>query len=253
MKAPRRPATGNSRTRLWIGAGLALALVATLGVLAIAQSTGDDGSGDRPRAGHSAASATSGQSDQNDQNGALTRLAHRKPDDPLSMGRVDAPVVMVEWAEFQCPFCGQFARDTQPELVKKYVDSGKVRIEWRDFPYLGKQSTTAAHAGRAAAAQGRFWEYHDALFAHQVPVNSGELDEEHLVHVAGTLGMDTGKFRDDMNSQQVADAVEHDRQEALGLGITGTPAFVIGDQPLIGSMSTDTFERAIDKQLRKAG
>lgn len=244
MKPARRPATGRSRARLWIGAGLALALVAVLGVLALTKSFGGDDAADRDTA-----AATS---EQRGGGGKLAQLARREPHDPLAIGRVDAPVVMVEWAEFQCPFCGQFARDTQPELVKKYVDAGKLRIEWHDYPYLGKQSTTAAHAGRAAAAQGTFWEYHDALFAHQVPVNSGGLTEDHLVNVAGKLGMDTERFRSDMNSQRVAAAVERDRQQALDLGITGTPAFLIGDEPLIGAMSTDTFERTIDKQLDAA-
>lgn len=233
---------GHSRVRLWIGAGVALVLVAALAGLGIVKTLGNDPA--EPQT--DAAAATS------QQHSALANLARRQPHDPLAMGKVDAPVVMVEWAEFQCPFCGQFARNTQPALVQKYVDSGKLRIEWRDYPYLGPESTTAAHAGRAAAAQHKFWAYHDALFNRQQPVNSGALTEDYLVHLAGTLGMDTGKFRQDMASPQVAQAVQRDRQEAISLGITGTPAFVIGDQPIIGSMSTDTFQRVIDKQLRKA-
>lgn len=81
---------------------------------------------------------------------ALAALARRDPRDATAIGDVDAPVVMISYSEFQCPFCGKFARDTEPALIKKYVDTGVLRIEWRDFPYLGAESTLAGQAGRAA-------------------------------------------------------------------------------------------------------
>ena len=71
----------------------------------------------------------------------------------MALGDVDAPVVMISYSEFQCPFCGKYARDTEPILVEKYVDSGVLRIEWRDFPYLGPESTTAAQAGRGSGLE----------------------------------------------------------------------------------------------------
>jgi hypothetical protein len=116
-----------------------------------------------------------------DPNDPLLQVIRRDAGDPLALGDVDAPVVMVNYSEFQCPFCGKFARDTEPELIEQYVEDGTLRIEWRDFPYLGPESTRAAPAGRAAAAQGRFWDFHDALFADQPPPNSGKLTEDHLV------------------------------------------------------------------------
>src|SRR5699024_10940926 len=95
----------------------------------------------------------------------------REAGDPLAMGDVDAPVVLIEYSDFQCPFCGKFARDIAPEIVDKYVEEGIVRIEWRDFPYLGDDSWKGAKAGRAAAAQDKFWQFHDALYADQPKTN----------------------------------------------------------------------------------
>src|SRR5699024_5603667 len=72
----------------------------------------------------------------------------RDADDPMAIGDVDAPVVLIDYSDFQCPFCGKFARDTAPELIDEYVDEGILRIEWRDFPYLGDDSWKGARAGR---------------------------------------------------------------------------------------------------------
>lgn len=100
-------------------------------------------------------------------------MARRMKDDPMALGRADAPVVLVEYSDFQCPFCGRFARTTAPVLIRKYVEKGTLRIEWRDFPYLGPESRVGARAGRAAAEQGRFWELHDAMYADQQPRTAG--------------------------------------------------------------------------------
>jgi len=142
----------------------------------------------------------------------LGQLARRTPNDPMAMGKVDAPVVMVAYSDFQCPFCGKFARDTEPALVRQFVDTGTLRIEWRDFPYLGRESTTAARAGRAAAAQGRFWAFDDALYANQTPVNSGKLTPAYLTGVAKNLDLDVDRFRADMTSAESEAAVQKDFQ-----------------------------------------
>ena len=133
--------------------------------------------------------------------GTWEELARRTPDDPMARGEVDAPVVMIAYSEFQCPFCGKFARDTEPELVEKYVADGTLRIEWRDFPYLGPESKTAAEAGRAAAAQGKFWEFHEAMYDNQLPPNSGKLDASYVTGIAEDLGLDVEEFPRDMASK----------------------------------------------------
>jgi protein-disulfide isomerase len=182
----------------------------------------------------------------------FAKLVRRKPGDPMARGDADAPVVMIAYSDFQCPFCGKFARDTEPKLVDEYVEDGTLRIEWRDFPYLGAGSTTAARAARAAAAQGKFWEFHDALYAHQPPPNSGRLTPDYLSGVAKRIGLDTGKLRADMTSDEVAEAVRRDFQEGQSIGVTGTPAFLVNGQPIMGAQPLRVFQDAIDKAADRA-
>lgn len=178
---------------------------------------------------------------------ALDGIARRDPGDPMAKGPADAPVVMVNYSEFQCPFCGKFARDTAPALEEKYVEDGTLRIEWRDFPYLGPESTTAAQAGRAAAAQGQFWEFHDAMFADQLPPNSGHLDDDYVIDIADEIGLDVAQFRADLNSKATQAAVAEDFEEGQQIGVTGTPAFLINGEPVVGAQPTEVFEAAIER------
>ncbi len=181
------------------------------------------------------------------------QLVRREPDDPMALGDIDAPVVMVAFSEFQCPFCGKFARGTEPILVEKYVADGTLRIEWRDFPYLGPESTLAARAGRAAAAQDRFWEFEKAMYAHQLPPNSGNLDEDYLAGVAKDVGLDVDRFRADLASSKSELAVKKDFATGQAIGVTGTPAFVINGVPVIGAQPTEVFEQTIEKAAEEAG
>ena len=181
------------------------------------------------------------------------QLVRREPDDPTARGELDAPVVMVAYSEFQCPFCGKFARDTEPDLIEQYVEDGTLRIEWRDFPYLGEESTTAAQGARAAAEQDSFWAFHDEMFADQLPPNSGRLDEDHLAGIAEELGLDVEQFRSDMTSRATQQAIERDFSEGQAIGVTGTPAFVINGVPVIGAQPTEVFESVIEEAAADAG
>jgi protein-disulfide isomerase len=181
----------------------------------------------------------------------LASLERREDGDPLALGAVDAPVIMIEWADFQCPFCGRFARDTKPEL-QPYLDDGTLRIEWRDLPMLGEESGTAALAGRAAADQGAFWALHDEIFAVERERNAGELDRDRIVEMAARLGLDTARFESSLDDPGHADAVAADAQLARSLGVTGTPAFLINGRPLIGGQPTEVFVAAIEQAAADA-
>jgi protein-disulfide isomerase len=183
----------------------------------------------------------------------LAQLERREEGDPLALGDVDAPVLMIEWADFQCPFCASFARDTKPELLDRYVDEGLLRIEWRDFAILGEESQTAALGGRAAAEQDAFWELHDEIFAHDRERNAGELAEESLIEMAGELGLDTEQFADDFGDPAHQRAAQEDLQLGDAIGITATPAFLINGRPVIGGQPTEVFVEAIDQALAEAG
>lgn len=183
----------------------------------------------------------------------LDALARRVPDDPLAQGDVDAPVVLVMWSDYQCPFCGRFARETEPELVDQYVQSGVLRLEWRDFPYMGDQSQLTAQAARAAGQQGAYWEFHDAVYGLELAPQSGELTADRLTAMAADLGLDTDRFTTDMTSPATVEAVAADFSEGQSLGITGTPTFLVNSTPIVGAQSLDTFSSAIEAAAAAAG
>ena len=223
-------------TRRSMTGPIIVAVVALL-VAAVAVVAGRDG--DEPAAARPTSSAA-GTDDP------LAGLARRADGDPMALGQADAPVVMISYSEFQCPFCGKFARDTEPALIERYVDAGVLRIEWRDFPYLGEESQTAALAGRAAALQGKFWQFHDALYADQQPVNGGKLTPDFLAHVATRAGLDGTRLRSDMQRPELAEQIQTDMREGQSIGVTGTPAFIINGQPVIGAQPLTVFEQVID-------
>lgn len=248
------------RARGLLGPLLGLVAVAALAVAAFAgggndasepipDATTDDALPD-PAAGDAASpgpsdAAAPGPSDE--QIAALRGYERRHANDPMAVGAVDAPVVMVEWSDYQCPFCGSFARDTKPVLLDRYVDEGLLRIEYRDLPILGEESNLAALAARAAARQDAFWAYHDRLFAEERPVNGGMLTREYLLGLAGDLDLDVERFAADLDDPEVAAAVRADLEEGRQLGITATPAFLINGRPLLGGQPTEVFERIVEQ------
>jgi len=252
---PEQPRSGASRARRGEPAAprtsllaplIALAVVLVVAAVALVHNlTGPDGDADGgPVAEVSGpAEADSG----------LAALARRIPDDPLAQGDVDAPVVLVMWSDYQCPFCGKFARETEPELVDRYVSDGVLRLEWRDFPYLGDQSQLTAQAARAAGQQGQYWEFHDAVYGLELTPQSGELTTERLTSIAADLGLNTGRFAADMTAQTTVDAVAADFAEGQSLGITGTPTFLVNSTPIVGAQPLDAFSSAIEDAAAAAG
>jgi len=121
-------------------------------------------------------------------------------------------VIIVEFGDYQCTSRGAFARDTEPALIRQYVHAGVVRLVWRDFPWVDDQSFRAAVAARAAGPQGKFWAYHDYLFAHQSPdEHSGLLTDAYLRSVAQRLGLNMTAFDRDLASPALATAVRAGR------------------------------------------
>jgi protein-disulfide isomerase len=183
----------------------------------------------------------------------LAALATRDPDDPRALGAVDAPVVMIEWADFLCPFCGVFARDTETVLIERYVDTGLLRIEWRDLPFQGDEAFLAALGGQAAAQQDAFWEYHEALFAADLRRTDGRMGRDFLLGVAGDLDLDVAAFEADLDDPALAERVQGEAVLAQSLGITGTPAFIIGGYPLVGAQPLEVFVSVIENAVLEAG
>lgn len=170
-----------------------------------------------------------------------------------SLGDANAPVVIVEYADFQCPFCGAFAREVQPQIEAAYVKTGKVRFEWRDFAWMGDESLAAANAARCAADQGAFWSYHDRLYAARVAPNSGTFSRERLLADAQALRLDTSSFTACLDGQNHRTEVAADTAEATRLGMTGTPTFLINGQRIVGAQPFDVFATTIEQALGAVG
>ncbi|MBT2528560.1 thioredoxin domain-containing protein [Streptomyces sp. ISL-99] len=181
----------------------------------------------------------------------LAKLARRDPEDSLAQGRADAPVVLIEYADFKCGYCGKFARDTEPALVKKYVDDGTLRIEWRNFPIFGKESEAAARAAWAAGQQGRFWQFHAAAYADGAKEKGfGDARLKALAEEAGVE--DIARFSRDTGSEAAAKAVKKDQEEAYQLGATSTPSFLVNGRPIAGAQPAETFTTAIEAAAKTA-
>jgi protein-disulfide isomerase len=167
-------------------------------------------------------------------------------DDP-ALGAATAPVTIVEFSDFQCPFCQRVA-PTLKKLRETYGD--KVRIVWKDFPLtsIHPQAFKAAEAAQCAREQGKFWEYHDRLFA-----NQQALQVEALKQYAAQLGLDAGKFDACVDSAKYAERVQAQMQVGTDLGVNSTPAVFVNGRLLSGAQPYETFAQVIDEELTRTG
>ncbi|MGO2611849.1 DsbA family protein [Corynebacterium flavescens] len=183
----------------------------------------------------------------------ILNVHRRNPADPFAIGAVDAPVVISEFSDFECPFCSRYANQTEPGLISKYVDSGLVRIEWNDFPVNGPHAVEAAKAGRAAAAQGKFYEFKEALYTASRDINGHpEFGIEDFVRFATEAGVaDIDAFRAAATGDTYDSILDEARSYASSIGITGTPSFLVGDAFVSGAQPSEVFESTILEQLNK--
>ncbi|MGW9629578.1 DsbA family protein [Agromyces sp. NPDC055520] len=185
--------------------------------------------------------------------GASGEIATRDPDDPLAVGDVDAPVVLVEWADFRCPFCAVVTNQTLPTIFDEYVEQGLVRYEFRDVAFFGDESVDAAVAARAAGEQGRFPEYLAAVFAAAPEKGHPDMPREKLIGFAAEAGVpDLAKFELDLDRADLRDAVLASTDAAQKLGVTSVPFFVAGDQAIAGAQPIENFRALLDEQLAAA-
>ncbi|MEV0121864.1 DsbA family protein [Streptomyces sp. NPDC050703] len=241
---------GKKSRSIAIGAGVAVAAV-LLGLASYTATKPDDPSGATVTEEAAGAEPSTGAEGRTGVYPELEKLARRDGKDPLALGDEDAPVVMVEYADFKCGFCGKFARDTEPGLVEKYVEKGTLRIEWRNFPIFGADSERAARGAWAAGRQGRFWEFHEAAYAEgskEKGFGDGRLKE--LAEEAGIK--DVGRFVKDADSDGARAAVKKDQEEAYGLGATSTPSFLVNGRPISGAQPDRVFDQAIEAAAKTA-
>ena len=133
-------------------------------------------------------------------------------------------------------------------MVREYVEEGTLRLEWRDFPYLGEESVNAALAARAAQEQGKFWVYHDLLYENQ----TGGFSDEKLSDLADEAALDVEKFHRDLQSGRHEQVVASDFQEGQEQGVSGTPTFVVNGKAIVGFQSLEVFEQVIEQARAEA-
>jgi protein-disulfide isomerase len=164
-----------------------------------------------------------------------------------SIGSKDAKVTIIEFSDFQCPFCERFFSQTYPQIKSAYIDTGKVRFVYRDFPLsFHAMAQKSAEAGECANEQGKFWEYHDKIFQ-----NQQSLSIDNLKSWAKQLGLDTTKFNTCLDTDKYKTEVQNDLSDGISLGVSGTPAFFINGKPLIGAQPFAAFQQIIDVELAK--
>lgn len=164
-------------------------------------------------------------------------------------GEATAPVTIVEYADFQCPSCGAFFRSVEPRLVQEYVRTGKAKLVFKNFAWIGEESRRAAEAAACAGAQGKFWEYHDALYSNQRGENHGAFAAANLKRFATQLGLDQAAFDACVDGRAYRAAVEADMNEVRSQGFTGTPTFLINGQRIVGAQAYGVFASTIEAKL----
>jgi len=177
--------------------------------------------------------------------------------DMNAIGDPNAPVTIIEYSDFQCPFCGRFARETEPLLIRDYVETGKVRLIYRTFgDWIGPESLRAAEAAYCAGDQGKFWEFHDVLFYNQHGENQGAFSRERIDMMAQMLGLDMDAFGKCLDSHKYRQQAMQDLKDGQAAGVKGTPSFLViapdGSQQFIeGAQPYPRFQEAIEAALQK--
>lgn len=167
-----------------------------------------------------------------------------------TQGADDAPVMIVEYSDFNCGYCKKFHDETFQRVVDNYVKTGKARLSYKHFPFLTASSPWKAEASECAAEQGRFWEYHEMLFDGVIPRDGDEAAvRQQLTDAAGAMQLDKTVFQACMEDSDIAQRVSADANEGQQLGVTGTPSFLINGKPLVGAQPYEAFVQAIEAVL----
>lgn len=171
-----------------------------------------------------------------------------------ALGPATASVTVLEFADYQCPYCKIFDQTVQPNIIKDYVKTGKVRYEFHTFNVIdmntgGVESQHAAMAALCAANQGDFWDYHEMLYTNQQGEATGAFNDNRLKQFAAALKLDTAKFNTCLDGQQTKGQVTADEALAKTLNISSTPSLFVNGKGVTNPMDYDTVKAAIDAAL----
>jgi protein-disulfide isomerase len=170
------------------------------------------------------------------------------------LGSKDAPITMIEFGDYQCFFCNKFYHTIEPDIVKNYVNTGKVRMVFKDFVIIGQDSVNAAHAAHCAQEQGKFWEYHDALYNNWAGENTGWASSSNLMSFANKTGLDGVQFSSCMAQSKYISTVQGSLSDAKSLGLSGTPDFFIlapdhSITKIVGAQPYEVFDNLFKSKL----
>lgn len=185
----------------------------------------------------------------------MTQLSMLTSNTSPILGSKDAPITMIEFGDYQCFYCNKFYHDTEPEIVKNYINTGKVRMVFKDFTIIGQDSVNAAHASHCAQEQGKFWEYHDALYNNWAGENTGWASNDNLLKFAKQIGLDENLFNQCMTQSKYISTVQGSLSNAKDLGLTGTPDFfiILPDHTVtkvVGAQPFEVFDNIFKSQQK---
>ncbi len=172
--------------------------------------------------------------------------------DGRAWGPTDAVVLIEEYSDFQCPYCGQFAAGAGEQIRAAYGETGQVRFEYNHFAFLGPESFRAAEAAECANEQGAFWQYHDTLFLNQNGENQGTFNDRTLKTFAVNLGLDTATFNSCLDSGKYSDLVQADLEAAKARNVNSTPTFFVNGEEVRGALPFEQFQTIIDAALAES-
>lgn len=174
--------------------------------------------------------------------------------DDVVLGELNAPVTVIEYSDFQCPYCGRFFSDTEQQLREAYIKTGKVRFVYRQFAFLGDESKAAAQAVECAKDQGKFWEMHDSVFGAEIKdgqERNGNLNRDLFMSLAGKIGLNAAQYGACLDNKKYAAKVDHDYASAQTVGVQATPTLFVNGEKIEGALPFPQFKLVVEKYLAK--
>jgi protein-disulfide isomerase len=245
-------AAAQRRRRLMTLLGVfAAAVVVVVVAIAVSGGGGGDKASDRPQAAQTASGAIPGQKES-------AAMLAGIPQKGIYLGRSDAPVRLVEFADLQCPICREYALQSLPTLVRDYVRTGKVRMEFRNLSFLGPDSVTAGRAAAAAAQQDKLWNFTDVLYYNQGEENSGYVTSQFIDRISKAAGVESSKADEYAASAASQEPLGAANTMANQFGVDATPTILVGKRggqlKAVDADATDVsaYKSAIDGVLGQA-
>ena len=172
------------------------------------------------------------------------------------LGDPDAPITLVEFGDYQCHYCNVFFQSIEKDILKNYVDTGKVKIIFKDYNIIGEDSVKASQGAHCANDQGLFWEYHDILYSNWTGENNGWASPSNLSAFANEINVNMDQWTECMNEKSHSKTIMESNNDARSLELTGTPAFFVINSngevtKLFGAQPFEVFKKVFDEQLEK--